>query len=457
MSIDPDSLTLVLQTVRLPGGNEQFVIPDGVSLSRECLRDRLASSTLQASHQVQQPETGRIGTERLVMLAAGILPEAEADKASIWMKDCLRQIESVLDDARNSASLGSGQIPQSKTLARWNDEARSRFSGPLQRTKTPQRSTESVGGNKHRWLAVTFIIAMIMAGVLIVGQIGNLFNKPPGRFSPEPPKPKSDPMLVKWNFSRQDEFDREALHQQLAPLVASTADNDQSSPLLPIMSIIQNVAERKTVQSAASSAENRESQLLVLLTKDSLSEFTRGFFDAEGNLNRFAKLESDSRIAQLRVLIPKSTDRNTATQFRDLARQLMSIDALDDQPLKLTEMDAAFAPLVTSNADEKYRDLLRSTPERWQASSETRHSFFTKPDLEAAEAIYAYFESIEFVSADGLGFTDPNKSLLVNYIAKDVANPAKAFAALLGRWKAFASETPNTQQAINTTADDTNE
>ena len=70
MRVSVYDLVIVLQTVRLSAGRDQFVVPFGCSLSRRELLDGLDHCDIHAEHSVVQSETGREGSERLVALGS---------------------------------------------------------------------------------------------------------------------------------------------------------------------------------------------------------------------------------------------------------------------------------------------------------------------------------------------------------------------------------------------------
>lgn len=439
MRVNVETLIIVLQTVRLSAGRDQFVVSVGCSLSRRQLLDRLDHCDVHAEHSVVQPETGREGSERLVALGSNSLTESEKAELRASLRRRLADVPSIIDEVEQQTSSSNGEMPQSQTLADWQNEIRRGLS-----VAHSNRVDSTAGQQTNRFGK---LIVMLGGGMLLIAMmvmVPQIFNSEPGIGTREDTKINSSAVNYEgWNLTKSKEFSGEAdLLKLLAPLVTPDAAKpaSESSSQEQLADILAEINQLRLAQSSGDAdnvAEPADARLQKLLADDALNAYVRKLIRDDGTFDSLGLVTNDANLESLRVLIPREMKDSSAVAFRRLAKRLTGGVAIGDSNNRIQQLENPFFDLAADHRDQ-FQVMIENIPREFK-DVDSRCTFFTPDDCKAAEAIKRYFTVIGFLHGNSLGFTtdDPRNVRLNSYATSIDAPPSQQFARLLIQWKAF--------------------
>ena len=446
MSLDQHPLSLVLQTVRLPSGTDQFVVPQGSQITRGELQKQLDGEVVDAAHSVVQPETGRQGTERLIALQVDALTAPEKTAIRETLHQWLTDIPSVIDEASQSLASSSGGLPISRKLTGWQTE--------LNRHCHSEKTTQAVpAANENRSKGV---FAMVSIGLLVAATLVLIPQFLQGKRTSNSPSGDSVEVSEKWNLTRSADFKGESdLIKLLEPLIVvnTEAGSEGSSQSLTDSSALARLLDqinraRLGEPFDASKEDNAAgvSKLNTLLADDSLrSDLDRLILD-DGTFDRFGLINDQSQNRCL-LLLPKNIDDQTAIRFRRLALQLVGATPIGETGKRITELDKPFTDLADDDSDLSSFEALKEGVPRTFRQANSHATFFTRDDEAAAKQIVLYLIDIGFLADGKLGFPEQKQKLCEAYADLN-ERPSHAFASLLLRWKAFVEGSRQDQHNI---------
>lgn len=231
MQIAKHPLTIVVQTVRLPHGRDQFVVPSGCLIDRKQLLTELDRSHVDASHKVVQPETGREGIERLVVLGTQQLNKPQKVELIEWLQCRLKSVPDIINDVTHHPT--DGDLPASTVLARWQDEMRALF---------PSSTIGKTGSGTYlskQWILVVMLGLGLLSVVTLWVMVPQLSDFFPNKGSVKNDVSSNDiPSLIskKWNLTKDKEFAGEDhLLKIVDPLVAPTQNKSNRERLVYVL------------------------------------------------------------------------------------------------------------------------------------------------------------------------------------------------------------------------------
>ena len=434
MQIDKHPLMIVLQTVRLPQGRDQFVVPSGCPINRGQLLTELDRTPVDVSHHVIQPETGREGVERLVVLGAKRLTKSQEGNLRQWLQSRLKLVPDIIDDVTQHST--GNEIPASTVLARWQQEMRTQFPvSAMGRTNSASR-----GLNNRSLLVMSGFGLLAVAFWMMVQPISDLFSS---YGSAKNDADNGDiPKLIsnQWNLTNDEKIASEVdLLNLLDPLVAPTPKKSNRERLTHILQSINQVRLGNIAVTNKGELESDDKVLRRLLSDGALNSYVRKLISTDGTLDRFGQVVDNRWLAALRQLLPASADEKTAATYRQLARQLIGIAPIGPQGERLLDQKDPFFDFAENRND--FDLMVRSVPKSL-SDTPCDCTFFTQDDCIAAREITIYFKSIKFLNERGLGFpnSDPRQKRLNT-------NSSRPIARLLNDWQTFNNPQPN--QAID--------
>lgn len=433
MPIENHALTLFVQTVRLPHGRDQFVVPTGCLILRGQLLTQLDQMLVEASHNVVQLETGREGVERLIVLGADRLTMSQQEDLRAWLRNRLTLVPSVIDDVEQQKHLSSGKIPASSVLGRWQDEIRTRF--PL-----PATGKTNVGVPKSNYWSL-FVMSglglMAVAMWMMVPPISEIFRG----IGPTKNGTSNDDISTlitkEWNVTNDKIFEGEDdLLKLLDPLVAPTPTKPNRNRLTHVLRSINQVRLGNVQDTVIEEAESDDKLLRQLLRDQSLNSYVRKLISKDGIVDHFGQVVKSNDLADLKQLLPKTVDEKTATTFRRLAMQLIGKSPIGPEAKTLLDEEDPFFDFADQSR-KAFDRMVRSVPKSL-SDAPNECTFFAEDDCMAAREITTYFKSIGYLDDHGLGFpsSDPRSKRLVT-------NSYRPIARLLNDWKAFTLGKPN--------------
>lgn len=417
-----ENLTIVLQTVRLPNGSEQFVVPVGSSISRDQLIAELNRSPVEASHEVMQPITGRGGTERLSVLRTHRLTKTQEEDLRAWLQDKLRFVPDVIDEHSTKSD-----IPTSEILSRWQDEIRNRF------------SVKSLSIN---W----GIVAMFGFGLIAIASflfwllpIGNQLPINGAMKVGVDDQSLTKRILEKWNIIKGKRVEKESdLLKLISPLVVHAPEQSDQAQLIQVLQSINQSRLGNFSDAKSGELESTDDRLWELLSNDALNSYVRKLISEDGKVNRFGLVASNANLDSLKQLLPASADENIASTYRQLVRQLIGVAPIGQEGKRLLDedgpsfIDGPFFDFFEPDLRKEFDLMAQSIPVSFRNGT-SPCTYFTEDDCKAALKIKIFFSRIEFLDNQGLGFpsnAERRKRLQTN--------ASRVFVILLNDWKRFA-------------------
>ena len=438
MRVNANDLVIALQTVRLSAGRDQFVVPVGCSLSRRELLDGLDHCDVHAEHSVVQLETGREGSERLVALGSNELAESEKVEIRTSLVRRLADVPSIIDEVDQHASSSSGEMPQSQTLADWQNEIRRGLS-----VATSNHVDSAAGQQANRFGKLIVMSGFAMLLIALMVMVPQIFNSVPGIGARKDTKAGSAAVNYEgWNLTNSSEFYGEAdLVKLLAPLVASDGakpapESSSQEQLADILAEINQLRLAKPDGAAKDEAEPADARLQRRLDDDALNAYVRKLIQGDGTFDSLGLVNDDAHLASLRILLPKVMKDSSAVAFRQFAKRLTGGVAIGDSNKRIQQLENPFFDIADGHRAE-FQVMIENIPREFN-DVDSRCTFFTSDDCKVAETISRYFTAMGFQHSNKLGFDadDPRNVKLTIYANSDEA-PSQQFARLLLEWKAF--------------------
>jgi hypothetical protein len=440
-----NELRLILQTVRLPSGTDQFVVPAGNDMTRGELQRALEHPIIDAGHSVIQPETQRQGTERLIAL--GVDGFAESDRATIgnMLHEWLHDVPSVIAEASEDLSHSTGGLPTSAKLEQWQMKLRNQFA--------PAKSQPTSSRQAAKSKLPMGLFAMLATGLLIVI---SFFLLPPffqnantndALIKGDDANERAVQLDAKWNLTASDGFkDESDLLAVLRPLIASKSkpsdeqpkisDNESLAQILAQINHYRLGTSNETSKTDADTSVRAKNQLLA---DSQLHSDIRKLVRKDGTLDRLGLIDEPTHRDVLLALISKRIDERAAIQFRELALQLIGEAPIGESSVRLTHLERPFFQLADEDLHRSSFEALKSEVRQCYGQIDNRATFFTRNDATAAKQIVLYFSDIGFLADGKLGFIDEERSETIQVNADSSKSSSHEFAKLLIRWKDFAN------------------
>lgn len=453
MSIVHSWFVVILETIRLPGGSEQYVLPTGCKLSRTKLEALLKESCVAASHRAVQPGTGREGIERIVVLRSQSLSATDQDKLRIELQRWLLQVDSVIQEVAKSDSLNSDNLPTSKCLAEWQAQVDATFGTRSFSSSTIKVSEPTRSSRARKLIAMSAIVLlMVAATVTIPPFFPNLKVASKNQGQP------SDSPVEEWNLTQKETFSgvpdllaflRPLIRPSLSPSLGSSPvpKNDDlgsdETELADLLYRINRVREEQPIE-----AEGSRPDLKTLLGSDQLKSYVKKLFPEGGEYDHFGIAKRSPGFEDLQRLLPPNANESTASMFRSLAYQLIGDQSIRGSDMKLSALKEPFSVLVNNeNAPDYHESLLENIPKAFR-NGDPGCTFFTSDDCEAAKHICNFFRGIEFLNDDKLGFESSEQVDRLAIEAKSSTAAPSYFSRLLLNWQEFKyGQSPANQDA----------
>ncbi|HBJ34552.1 MAG TPA: hypothetical protein DDZ51_07265 [Planctomycetaceae bacterium] len=446
MSIKPASIVIILQTVRLPHGTEQYVVPCGCRLSRTDLQKLLDKDCVDASQMVVQPGTGREGIERIVALRSEALSPGDRDRLRNHLHQRLADTDSIIEEVAKAEMVIPGQLPTSERLADWQAIAETVIVNP------PMANSPAIPLHPPKsWQGK--LIAMSLVALLAITAFVTI---PPflSRTKPDEADVARQPAgaaFEGWNVTQSETFsDASDLLEALRPLVVRpVTDGIQTSSdeveLAALLNRINQIREGQPIETV-----DVKPKLTQLLDSVLLKTYVKKLYTVDGEYDRFGLVHDAPHVDSLKTLLPDTVDESTATTFRTLALQLIGVSAINETGTKLDKFENHFFDRADQQAYRRsYEAMIENIPPVFR-NADPRCTFFTVDDCEAAKHIRVYFEDIQFLTGRKLGFK-PSGPLSDRVIAFAESKNAAShhFARLLVEWQAFKhGQSPANQNAV---------
>lgn len=433
------SIVIILQTVRLPHGTEQFVLPYGCKLSRTELQTLLDANCVDASHLVVQPETGRKGTERIIALRSEALSTDDQDRLRNHLRQWLADADEIINEVADAGMSVTGQLLTSRRMAYWQAKAETVVVNQSTASSTADTLSHPSSSRRGKLIAMS-LVALLVITVFV--SIPPFFKRPTTATVPDEadvPRQAADQAFEGWNLTQSKTFSGASdLLTILRPLIVRPISDKKEAisdeaELAELLDRVNRFRLAQPLEDVNDGAGNVQPNLDKLLYDDALKSYVRNLFPNNGEYNCLALVRGDFTF--LGVLLPDKVDAATATTFRTLAHQLIGESAIDETGVKLTELINPFGGLAK---DRRSYDAMIDNISPAFRNADAGCTFFTADDCDAAKLIHTYFNDIEFLTGDTLGFEPINPrsdQLEADAVSKNATS--RYFARLLRDWQEF--------------------
>lgn len=411
-----DQPVLVLETVRLRGLRGQYVVPEGCELSVNEITSSLDGTIHSTGKEVEQPETARIGVERLV-LVGGSIQERQFAKFQPKLDAWSEQTDQIIREAE-SGNVNSHGIPTSTTLRIWNNK--------LNQSITSPSKVKAQAKGFGRWIFMLSIVAVFIFGFWLMRSQIPLPNFQQGKpFSP-----------------------KESFHIEWAKAVGL---DEQASPQ-DVISRLEKLFEATDQSSDASDPEESKKDLNAVLEKlqclrlsklpgqlkqdDLINEsplrddYVKKLFE-RGKVDPYAVVDSD--LGEFRDIVENPPDV-IADRLLLLRNR---INEVYDVAVNQTDLKARIESSEDKSTNQFLYDLLLALQAQdmrnYVEFSRWKPRFVTKDDIEVVMRLRATLKSHRFQLGKKDPYQPPRKFLFDGY-ADESFSPNNELDRLLIRF-----------------------
>lgn len=407
------SLIIILETVRLPSGTDQYIVPRGANISRSDLRQRLSEAkTSSDKYAVVQPGTNRHGTERLIALHGDLLTEDTQNGLKKFLNQKTSdsdRLSAVIKQANQNILPSGNKLPSSELLDDWTKEAQGHF--PLKSAKPTRTPGSDIPRSSKKKIGIItmFVVALICVFIFQIPDIRDAFRLPRG--TPDNTKAQ-DGTNASSKFSDPNEPDK--LLEQLEPYVnvtedAGTSREKDTHDLIRLARLLKKVHAHTLdenylpAETQEMNEQEAEQECWTIWDDDALQDNLAKLRNKDG-INHFGLIDPESR-APLEELLPSPPTASSAIDFRKLVRDTIQ---LANGPItdKHEQGDAKNDPLYpyAQGHEKDFNAMLEDMPDAFE-KHRSDCTFFNNDDADAAMKIAQFFKTIGFLNAGGLGFT----------------------------------------------------